>query len=347
MSQAIPPGNKFACLSLKNVFCKYQGEPIRLPNGVAVHVRPPSSIDHHWLGALETINLQQLGTINHQQLINSNFLIIATAPSTKPEAVDNEDEALVRKALALFHAILMHGVPYHENDENHQSGLVINGANLNGHIELRSLQTLLTCYYRNEVLSLDNPYDFDEKVIRNAGEVASGLISVEAESGSFHRLKRGIDARIRGVRESNNYHRLHQFVRAIEALVKPRISKTTKDFVHRCSTFAVKNKKTQLLLKEIYVLRSATEHLNDWEAVLANTSAAEREGLAFLRSYQAELLAGHSYIRLLSDRALLKEFTNDNSIEAFWNLQDKERKKRWGKPIDLIKLADERHCPPS
>lgn len=341
MNQTIPHGSKFACLSLKNVFCKYQGAPIHLPNGLSVHIRPPNSIDHHWLGVLETINLQQLGTINYQQLINSNLLIIATAPSAKPEILNNENEVLVRKACYLFHAILMHGVPLHEE------GLVISGANVNGHMAVHSLQSLPTYYYRNEVLSLDNPYDFDEKVIGNAGEVASGLISVEAESGSFHRLKRGIDAWIRGVRERNNYHRLHQFVRAIEALVKPREAQTTKDFVHRCRTFAVDNQKTRLLLEEIYSLRCATEHLNDWEAVLVDVSQTQREDHASLRSYQAELLAGHSYIRLFSDRTLLKEFTNDNSIEAFWDMQDKERKKRWGKPIDLIKLADERYRPPS
>ncbi|MEO7859578.1 MAG: hypothetical protein ABIU05_03900 [Nitrospirales bacterium] len=87
MTLTVPVMHKFACLSLKEVFYKYAGDRIRLATDLSVYFRSPSSTDTQWLGMLSAIDGETLGSLDHQKLTNSNFLILATAPTTTPNQV--------------------------------------------------------------------------------------------------------------------------------------------------------------------------------------------------------------------------------------------------------------------
>jgi hypothetical protein len=326
----VSSGHKFACLSLKNVFCKYDGYPIQLQNGLSVHVKPKAGIDTSWLGMLDTIEGETLGTFNHDKLTNSNFLIVATDPSANPDHFNEENKRLICRSFQLFHAILMHKIPYLEG------GIVISGTNSSGKLEPQSLQHMPTYHWFQENLPVDHPYDIDEGIIQSASAVAEGIYFVKSQGGSFNRLKRGIAAWVRAAKEQEYYNRLHEFVRAIEALIRPAKGKTEKQFVERCKTLAGGSSET--IAKELFVLRSAVEHLNDAESELASISPSKRKKHVRQRARQAELLAGQSYIRLLSNRQLLERFCSDVSIDGFWNLPDNERQKLWGSPINISKL---------
>jgi hypothetical protein len=91
----VPSGHKFPCLSLKNVFCKYDGYPIQLQNGLSVHVKPKVDVGTSWLEMLDTIERETLGTFNHDKPTNSNFLIVATDPSAKLDC--NEQPTAIKQ----------------------------------------------------------------------------------------------------------------------------------------------------------------------------------------------------------------------------------------------------------
>lgn len=330
MIMTVPSGHKFACLSLKNVFCKYNGNPIQLQNGLSVHVRPKAAIGTSWQGMLNTIERNVLGSFNHDKLANSNFLIVAIAPSANPDQFSKENEGLIWRTIQLFHAILMHKIPFHED------GMVISGTNSSGKLDPESLQRLPTYCWFEENFSVDEPDDIDEELIRRAGVVADGIYFVDSQDGSFERVKRGIAAWVRGVKEQKYYDRLHEFVRAIEALIRPAKGKTEREFVERCKTFS--DNPTGTIARELFVLRSAVEHLNEAECELANVSPEKRRSHVRLRARQAEFLAGQSYIRLLSNRQLLEKFCSDEGIDDFWKLRDSERQGLWGSPINISSL---------
>lgn len=333
MTLTVPVTHKFACLSFKNVFCKYGGGPIKLLNDLSVYVRPKSSLDTQWLGMLCAIDHETLGSLDHEKLTNSNFLILATAPTTTPKHGNDDNERLIERTLHLFHGILMHGVPHHED------GLLISGANVDDRVEVHTLQPLPTYYSWRHHLLKNGPDDLDEKTIKSAGVVAQGLSFVESQSGDFCRLKRGIHAWVRAVQERSYFDRLHEFVRATEARLKPKQGETRKQFIYnRCKTLAGDDQQTGNLLGEIYDLRSAAEHLNDWGTVLASIPQTEREQHAGQRAFQAEFLAGRSYIRLLSRTDLREHFRSDDKIERFWKLENTERQQCWGSPVNLTAL---------
>jgi hypothetical protein len=313
-------GRKLYCLAFQSAGCERLAHPIELQNGVTVSSESPFGLNSYWE--------EWLGTLQYQRLAESNFVIVAERASANPQVLDEENRALEELAHTLLFAILMHGVP------GYVGSLFLTGAKIAEKVEARSVGSPPT-YYKHDGAP---PFLITEEVIRSADTVAVGLRSIYARQGLFTRLKRGLDAWRRGVQEHRGDYRLHQFVRATEAFVRPRTGASRRQFAHRCQTFAGPSPTTRKVLEEIYDLRSATEHLNDWELALPDVPDQQRVRCAELRAYQAERLAGDIYIRVLSDPTLLQDFQDDASTDAFWSLQDHECRRRWGTPIDLTRL---------
>lgn len=69
-------------------------------------------------------------------------------------------------------------------------------------------------------------------------------------------------------------------------------------------------------------------------------NAHKRDKLIALRVFQAEILAGHLYCRLLTDPDLLEHFSNDETIAEFWAARDDELIRLWGPTIDLERCVE-------
>lgn len=93
------------------------------------------------------------------------------------------------------------------------------------------------------------------------------------------------------IKQTAVHERLHQFVRAIEAVIRPRQGDGTRNFKFRCQFFAGRKPKDAELLEEIYKLRCAVEHLNPMSDKLSAYPLGEHDDLKRIRAYQAELLA--------------------------------------------------------
>jgi hypothetical protein len=89
--------------------------------------------------------------------------------------------------------------------------------------------------------------------------------------------------------------RLHQFVRAVEGVIKPTIGQSRRQFVHRGQVFAGNSETARTLLGELYDLRGLAEHLHRFDAGLAAHPQRDRESISLRRAYQAQLLASHVY----------------------------------------------------
>src|SRR5262249_34257441 len=208
-----------------------------------------------------------------------------------------------------------------------------------GEVQVRSHSTPPP-YYRPRYV---RPVLVTNDILRSADIVASSMRTIVAQQGSYARLKRGLMAAwFAGMQERYGDARLHQFVRATEALIKPRIGETKRNFKHRGQLFLGSSAQNEDLLEELFDLRSVAEHLNDFESVLDHILPIERERHAWLSSYQAEALAGSVYVRVLSDGLRLRAFENDASIDGFWQLPEGERRDLWGPPLDIHCLTAER-----
>jgi hypothetical protein len=154
------------------------------------------------------------------------------------------------------------------------------------------------------------------------------------QDAEYARFKRGLVVLLDGLHQEFGQERLHQYVRALKALILPDLGRTTTQFVERCQTFGVGNS-VAALLREAFAMRSAVEHVHAWDHALMAHAAPDRESLAMRRTRQMEGLACAAYRRILSETDVRDHFRSDESIAAFWALPDEQRRSIWGDPFDV------------
>ena len=172
-----------------------------------------------------------------------------------------------------------------------------------------------------------------------AAESAQVWRNMLASPGEHARVKRGLNVLLEGLQEHFGQERLHAFVRALEALILPRIAETRRQFSARCQTFAVASAASQSCLEECFDMRSVVEHMNDPATRLSSYPADQHEAVALRRVRQIEALARFAYERLLARPDLRQQFACDASISDFWRLPSNQRQPLWGSQFDINAVA--------
>jgi hypothetical protein len=174
-----------------------------------------------------------------------------------------------------------------------------------------------------------------EGIISAARDTMRGYEAIEKRPTEFLRFRRGLLAWSRATREESFSERLHQFVRALDALTMLEKGQGKSRFVHRCQTFVGAGKKNEGDLDDAYEMRNQIEHLNEWTKALHDRSAAARNWHAIRLLHLVECAARRAYQRVLSTPSLLECFCNDDSSRLFWKRADHELRQAWGKPLSL------------
>jgi hypothetical protein len=313
----IKNADKYACIALENVgTVAGLTDPIDLGDGFWALLAPPFPLDATWRA--------WLGSLQSQDFERSNLFLFAIAPSKSPQVMDAENEALSKRVLALFYGLFLHDVAFCEG------GLALSGAKVEGRIDVRRVSKLEPFYCPPGVrwARIDEPW------LRSARAAAIGIQSVHAAKGQYERLRRGFYAWLRAWMEYYGDEKLHQSVRAVEAVIKTEQGRSLRLFVHRGQVFAGNNWKARTLLKELYLLRNAAEHMNPFQPVLAKY-APDIDAVAPLRVYQGLKLANVVYSRILTNPKLQQTFASDASTEAFWQQPWADQVKVWGPPVDI------------
>ena len=119
--------------------------------------------------------------------------------------------------------------------------------------------------------------------------LASKLAIIDHQGEDWRRLRRAIDALMRGTAEPGlQDERLHQFVRSLEGLIRPDIARTRAQFIHRSQTFALANSSAVKALEHIFDIRSKIEHLHSPLAMLSGSTTAENQ--SFSTAARAKLI---------------------------------------------------------
>lgn len=294
-------------------------EPLKLNDNIWFLPSVPIQNNNFWQKSLGTLTTDKLG--------ESNFCLVIKQHSDSPNILDTENNLLVKHVMDLFYCIIFQGIPM-ENDAYY-----LTGANINGKVDVREYSMPIsirkTCgkiynktYYA--ALSTVTPSTLKQAIIMSN---AYHILRAESE---YRRLRDGFHSLYRAIKEDYAAFRIHDYVRAIEALIKPQYGRIKRDFIHRSQTLAKACPEVPKLLTDIYNLRSASEHLDDWLKPLDGN-----DGIAMERLWQVENLALKSYTKLLINPSLLQIFKTDNDIECFWGLRDDEKQVKWNNPVDL------------
>ncbi len=277
---------------------------------------PPVSLDEVWS--------RWLGSITADQIADCNLLLFVKRPSATPEILDQENVDLLAKVDALFYGLLLQGIPYCE------AAYRFTGAHVGGAPTIRQYGRLSPHYH-----TIGSPrVQIDALRCRRAKMAGDGLDAITADP-AYDRLKRGLRALLRAMREKYHEERLHEYVRALEALIKPEVRRSTRQFTHRGQTFALACAETEKVLLECYKIRNYVEHLHLSVDALADYPQDQREAIGTQRLRQIETLALASYLKIATSPEHASIFRTDAKIDAFWALRDAERVTRWGTQVDL------------
>lgn len=324
MTIEIPINNKFAVIALPHVL-NVSGQvlfPLRFDGQLWALSHLPFEIDdgwRRWLG----LRADTFG--------DSNLFLLATAPSQSPAGMDNEDKALERAARFLYIALGIQGL------HTDHAGLIIQGARLpepRG-FDVQSISDTSRIFRLKGIPSVP----FSASSLVRAAQMAANIGKL-VDRKKQPRLLKGLRSLISGLATEHGEERLHAFVRALDAVVKLPKGKGNNVFATRCGTFAGRKDNVRKILLELYLLRNAAEHVNDFRTVFADLIEPEIERIVLQRVLQAEVLASSVYIRILSSDYMTASFANDEGLDELWSRTYDELDAFWGGSIDLEKLPE-------
>jgi hypothetical protein len=328
MPFAIPNSHKFSCFALEAVGLERDfSDPLDLGGGLWVAFNSPFQLDGAWR--------DWLGSLESDRLLRCNLTLLAMTNSGQPQILDDENRKLSEQALSLIYALFLTEV------FRFGGGIGLSGANVEGAIQIRQTSRLEKFYIplgaKAAVLNRDH--------FLRMNRIAEGIRAVH-QGGTPTRLQKGFHACVRGWQEYYGDERLHQFVRALEAITKPVEGKVKRQFVHRCQLFTGESAANEILLKELVNMRGSAEHLNPLEGALSSYSEDRRETVARQRSFQAQLLTSHVYEHIFSDAEVRAVFSDENRIGAFWQLSRRDQVAQWGRQINLQEITAARFDSP-
>lgn len=326
MTFSIKKGEKFACIAFSNI-CKDNSlnSPVELSRGDWVLPSFPKSLSDQYFH-------KEIGELKAEDLQKSNLLIIKKQHSSKPDVLDEENKYLVKNIDLLWYSILLFGVP------RYNTAFHFTGAYDKYSLKIREFSGLIDYYnsYGDEGAKVTLGKVKKAWRIRNG--VSECLYERDGEGFYKNRISRGFTALILGIQKSHTEDRIHQFVRSLEAVVKPSIGKTKREFIDRCQTFITDNFNSRLVIEEIYDIRSKVEHIHDWQSALLKYNQQERGNIGYLRVRQAEALALFVYKKLAGLTKIRKFFEDDSAIDSFWSQPKKDRLAIWKEKINLERV---------
>ncbi len=316
----LSPGDKFCCVAFEKVAIdRSLGEAVHLGEGMWALPSNPFTLDQRWR--------EWIGKIRAEQIDRCNFFLVAVRRSVRPDVLDDENETLRKIINRLLHGLLLQGIP------NHVDGFVLTGAKLTTETHIRQFWEMRQFYNS----SPKHPIRFTKISCQKAKDFEAGYGDIET-SKDYFRIRRGMTALSRGISEPSMQERIHEYVRALEALVKTKIGQSEAQFIHRCQSFAIASNEVRSILRESYKIRSAVEHMNLVDTVYPGRALADIERILGKRIRQIEALASSAYLRIASSPAHAQLFQTDATIDAFWAKPDHERSALWGKRLNIAEI---------
>ena len=334
----------FCCLALKGPRLQVKQEHAVLPGFTVSNTQNGFELEPHWV--------EWLGSIQANSFRESSLYITAVSQSGHDVGNQPAHQYLDNRVRMLHQTLVLLGCGYNN------ATLMVGGNTSGGVLHIGPVRSGLTPCYR--------PFYRKHRRIEMADLERATVILTNLESIYGHapnplykRLRKGFNVWIRGVEETQEWsERLHSFIRASEAIIKPTIIvrkrripgknklKTvlrpiTATFLSRGQTFLGHSEASEQLLDQFYDIRSSVEHTKDiMPAVRKARGISAKEAFAF-RALQCEILVSTIYSRILGNAELMESFATERKVEGFWHRAEGKRQALWGAPIDLEALARE------
>jgi hypothetical protein len=310
----IDDGQKYAVIALS----------VKLDDKVPLQEMTP----HHWAFADARFDMPEhwrewLGTIRTEEVESSNLFLLSKMRSQAPEIVDTETAELKRRAGHFYAGLLLagHWAPAHKP-------VMLAGYRQNGEINVRSQDD-----FEPAIPSIVRHYPaLTLAELQLAAKVASRIATLETAplNGGHWRLFRVFHLYLEARAISDNMDRLHQYCRCIDGLIVSKQGEARKQFKSRTELFI--GPRHHDMMGETYDVRSDVEHLHENKQLECFDRATRLELVKMLE--MMEYITRSALVRIVLEPKLWPHFANTTALQAFWALDDQQRRMLWGPPID-------------
>ena len=250
MALRFPVDSKFALISLtvrdappEILF------PLDLDGTLWALSESPFEMDATWRGWLG---------LRVDSFARANLYLVVVRHSDKPEILDEESKAIERRARFIYLGLAIQGLQFA------RTGLIVQGSRTESHgFQVRHIGDTSRMHHLHGARSAT----VDDAILVRAGQI-SGTLEKLSSATPRPRLWKGVHSFVSALESQDGADRLHGFVRSLDAMVKSPAGAGKKSFLDRCRSFASGND-TDRVLEQLYDLRSAAEHLNGFDRVLA------------------------------------------------------------------------------
>ncbi|WP_373413551.1 hypothetical protein [Ensifer aridi] len=288
---------------------------------------------HHWAFADAPFDMPEhwrkwLGTIRTKEVEDSNLFLLSKMRSQAPEIIDSETVELKRHA-GHFYAGLLLASPFAPA----YKPVMLAGYCQNAEINIRSQDE-----YDPAIPSMVRHYPAVAVAeLQLAAEIASHINAIETRPlpGGHWRLFRVLHLYLEARTIGNNMDRLHQYCRCIDGLIVPKIGNTKRQFKSRTELFI--GPRHHDMMGEIYDVRSDVEHLHENKHLEIFDRVARLELVKKLEIM--EYIVRSALVRIVLEPKLWPHFANTTALQAFWALDDQQRRALWGaivNPADAL-----------
>jgi len=281
---------------------------------------PPLDLSKTWV--------KWIGEVRAEKVRKASLFLISKGPSSDPDTLDAENEYYRRRVGNLYWSLILSGFIY-----CYSPPFSIIGAVRTGDLDIvRSVGE----FSQPHVFSWMDQDGIGLRRLQLATQYAATIPDFQG-SDRFDRLSRIMRAFHYGVISHDPSDSLHQFVRCVEGFVYPDIGRSKRQFKSRTELFLGHG--FHQLTEELYDIRSAVEHLHDPVSAIQAETERERRVILLVRSTQTEALARYCIQRLLENPTLRTHFETDGAIRQFWTINQDERRRLWGNPLDINAIS--------
>lgn len=206
MSIPLLTTGNFACLALRTRVSHGLPRTNKLEDGVYVTTEMPFVIDDFWR--------ENIGKIESAHIERCTLFILA---QTDHPAVSSDE--LLDIVNTRYYSLLLQGVGYCEG------GVVLYGPNTLAGRRVKAFGRHPDYHEPHKVLSAD----IDSDHLNATSDLCRGFDTIyPVRTGAVHlapeylRLRKGFHAFLDAIKQEGVHERLHQFVRAVEAVIRPK-----------------------------------------------------------------------------------------------------------------------------
>jgi len=300
------PGVKFGWIALKVPFLDLE-LPLKLDCGIELRSQIELTAEF-WVKGLGEWKLESL----HE----CNLIVVASAPSEKPEILDAEHTALMERAWRFVLALVTVGARINNVPVTIKGSVIDSKEGVRMYSEGHAFMETEGC-----------PYTIVNAVrIAEAEAVLRGINRLYGKVKEFRRLRKGFRSLMDGTEEGSCDDRVYFFARALEALHASKRTDGKATFVGKCQVFTGSRPEFKTLFEDLYDIRNNVVHVNGFEDLIKSGESGKQAEKRIVRQcVAAEILAKETYRRVLSDAVLLENFVDDAATRAWWATHPKFR----------------------